>query len=114
MTRKSLFLVLSLIGLLVPYYFLFKFLGENGFDVPLLVGQLFANNISTFFAVDLVISISVFWIYMIAEADKLQMKNWWLYILASLMAGLSFALPIFLYFRERALERTVRRSDIRK
>jgi hypothetical protein len=41
---------------------------------------------------------------MVAEANKLEMKNWWLYILASLVVGLSFALPLFLYFRERKFE----------
>jgi uncharacterized protein DUF2834 len=102
--KKSLYLALGLIGLLGPYYFLFKFLGANGFDIPLLIQQLFANEISTFFAFDLVISIIVFWIYMFAEANKLQMKNSWLYLLASLLVGLSFALPLFLYFRERELE----------
>jgi hypothetical protein len=104
MNRKNVYLTLSLIGLFVPYCFLFKFLGANGFDIPLLLQQLFANNISTFFAVDLIISIIVFWVYMITEATKLQMKNWWLYILASLTVGLSFALPLFLYFREQNLE----------
>ena len=104
MNRKNIYLTPVFIGLLAPYYFLFKFLGANGLDIPLLVGQLFANNISTFFALDLVISIIVFWIYMIAEANKLEMKNWWLYILASLAVGLSFPLPLFLYFRERKLE----------
>ena len=104
MRRKSIYLILALLGLVVPYWFLFKFLSTNGFDLALLVQQLFANNISTFFAVDLVISILVFWLYMIAEANKLHMKNWWLYILASLTVGLSFALPLFLYFREGKLE----------
>ena len=104
MSRKSVYLILALLGLVVPYWFLFEFLGTNGFDLALLVQQLFANNISTFFAVDLVISILVFWLYMIAEANKLNMKNWWLYILASLTVGLSFALPLFLYFREGKLE----------
>lgn len=106
MSRKSIYLAMSLIGLLVPYCFLFKFLAANGFNLQLLFQQLFANNISAFFAVDLIISIIVFWIYMIAEANNLQMKNWWLYILASLSVGLSFALPLFLYFRERKLEIT--------
>jgi len=101
-------------GLLVPYYFLFNFLGANGLNIPLLVGQLFANNISAFFAVDLIISVIVFWFYMVAEANKLQMKNWWLYLLASLAVGLSFALPLFLYFRERKLQSTTRLSDMRK
>ena len=106
MSRKHIYLLFALVGLFVPYYFLFRFLSANGFDTPLLVQQLLANNISTFFAVDLVISIIVFWVYVIAEANKLQMKNWWLYILASLTVGLSFALPLFLYFRENKLQNT--------
>lgn len=104
--KQNIYLVLASLGLLVPYYFLFKFLSANGFDIPFLVQQLFANDISTFFAIDLIISITVFWIYMFAEANKLQMKNSWLYLLASLTVGLSFALPLFLYFRERKLEAT--------
>ena len=102
--KKNIYLILVLLGLLIPYYFLFAFLGSNGLNISLLVQQLFANNISTFFAVDLVMSIIVFWIYMFAEANELQMKNSWVYLLASLLVGLSFALPLFLYFRERKLE----------
>ncbi len=104
MSRKNLYLVLSLMGLFLPYWFFFNFLNSNGLNVALLIQQLFANNISTFFAVDLIISIIVFWIYMAGEATRLQMKNGWLYILASLTVGLSFALPLFLYFREKKLE----------
>jgi Protein of unknown function (DUF2834). len=104
--KKNIYLVLTLLGLLLPFYFLFKFVGSNGLDIALLFQQLFANDISTFFAVDLVISILVFWIYMFIEANKLQMKNSWLYLLASLLVGLSFALPLFLYFRERKLGAT--------
>ena len=104
--KQNIYLTLALLGLLIPYYFLFKFLGANGFDIPLLVQQLFANDISSFFAVDLVISTIVFWIYMFAEANKLKMKNSWLYLLASMLVGLSFALPLFLYFRERKLQST--------
>ena len=104
MSRKSVYLTLALIGLFVPYYFFLKFLTTEGINVPLLLNQLFSNNITTFFAVDLIISVIVFWIYMTAEANRLQMNNSGLYILASLFVGLSFALPLFLYFRERQLE----------
>ena len=102
--RKNIYLALAMIGVMVPYFFLFQFIGENGLNVSLLIQRLFANDISTFFAVDLIISIIVFWIYLISEAEKLRMTNYWLYILASLTVGLSFALPLFLYFRERKLE----------
>ncbi|WKZ49328.1 MAG: DUF2834 domain-containing protein [Anaerolineales bacterium] len=102
--RKNLYLALAVLGLLAPYYFLFQFLGANGFNISLLTDQLFANEISTFFAVDLILSVIVFWVWMSAEARRLQMKNTWAYILASLTVGLSFALPLFLYFRERKME----------
>jgi hypothetical protein len=103
--KKTIYLAFAVIGLIIPYYFLFSFLGENGFNIPLLIQQLFANQISTFFAVDLIISIIVFWFYLYSEAVKLNMKNWRLYILASLTVGLSFALPLFLYFREQQIEK---------
>ena len=53
---------------------------------------------------DLTISVIVFWFFMFVEANKLQMKNPWVYVLATLLVGLSFAFPLFLYFRERTLE----------
>ena len=104
MNRKRMYVVLAVMGLVAPYYFFFTFLRADGWDISLLLNQLFANHISTFFAVDLILSVLVFWIYMSAEANRLQMKNGWLYIVASLGVGLSFALPLFLYFRERELE----------
>jgi hypothetical protein len=102
--KKNIFLILAIIGLLVPYYFFFRYFGENGFNLQLLMQQVFANNISSAFAMDLIISVIVFWVYLFAESHRLQMKNAGLYVLATLFVGLSFALPLFLYFRERKLE----------
>ena len=104
MSKKNIYLILSLLGLLVPYWFFFQFFKANGFNIGLLIQQALANPVSIAFTVDLVLSIIVFWIYMFSEAIKLQMKNAWLYLLVSLTIGLSFALPLFLYFRERQLE----------
>ena len=73
--RRNVYLVLAIIGVLVPYVFFFRFLSANGLNVTLLIQHLFANDISTFFAVDLILSIIVFWIYMVSEATKLRMKN---------------------------------------
>ena len=102
--KKNIYLVLALIGFVIPFYFLFRFISLNGFDLPLLIQQVFANNASTAFVADLILSIIVFWVYLFAEANRSQMKNAWLYFLASSLIGLSFALPLFLYFRERKLE----------
>jgi phosphoglycerol transferase MdoB-like AlkP superfamily enzyme len=102
--KKTIYFIFAVLGLVLPYYFLISFLSENGLNLALIIQELFANKISTFFAIDLIISIIVFWFYLYHEATTRKMKNWWVYILASLTVGLSFALPLFLYFRERHIE----------
>lgn len=104
MSKKNIYLALALLGLIAPYWFFFQFFTLNGFNLALLVQQMFVNPVAIAFVVDLVISIVVFWLFLFSESTKLQMQNTWLYVLASLTIGLSFALPIFLYVRERQLE----------
>ena len=67
--RKNIFLLLAVIGFFVPFYFIFRFMDMNGFNMSLLIQQVFANNASTAFVADLTISIIVFWIFMFAEAN---------------------------------------------
>jgi len=101
---RKLYLLLAIVGLVLPYYFFISFLIVNGLDLQLLFSQLFANNISTFFVVDLVIPAIVFWVFLYQQAQRWQMENWWVYIVATLAIGPSFALPLFLYFREKRVE----------
>lgn len=101
---RKLYLSLAIIGFAVPYAFFLAFLRQNGLDLELFVNQLFANNISTFFAVDLIISAATFWVFLLRESQRRQMKNWWLFILATLFIGPSFAWPLFLYYREKRMK----------
>jgi hypothetical protein len=104
MTKKNVYLILAIIGFIAPYYFFLQLPVQDGFNLPLLIQPLFANNFIKGVAMDLTVSVIVFWFFIFAEANKLEMKNSWLYVLATLLVGLSFALPLFLYFRERQLE----------
>ena len=101
MNRKNVFLILAIIGFIAPYYF---FLQVRQFDLGEIFQLFSASKILSGIAMDLLVSVIVFWFFMFTEAKKLQMKNAWLYLLATLLVGLSFALPLFLYFRERKLE----------
>jgi hypothetical protein len=101
---RKLYLLLAIVGLVISYYFFTSFLIANGLDLQLFFSQLFANNISTFFAVDLVITAIVFWVFLYRESQRWQMGNWWVYIVVTLAIGPSFALPLFLYFREKRVE----------
>ena len=104
MSKKNIYLILAILGFVAPYYFFLQMPGENGFDLVRIIQPMFANNLLRGVAMDLTVAVIVFWVFVFAEASRLQMKNPWVYLLAPLLVGLSFALPLFLYFRERKLE----------
>ena len=104
MTKKNIYLILAIIGFIAPYYFFVQVPPKTALDLPALIQPLFATNFMKGVAMDLTVSVIVFWVFGFIESSKLQMKNPWLYLVATLLVGLSFALPLFLYFHERRLE----------
>ena len=64
-----------------------------------MLSQLFANKMATFFVVDLLITAMVFRIFSYWEVQRYKMGLWWVYLLATLLVGLSFSFPLFLYIR---------------
>ncbi|HSL21611.1 MAG TPA: DUF2834 domain-containing protein [Vicinamibacterales bacterium] len=105
MRPKSLYLVLCVAGTLFPYSQFVPFLQEHGLDVRLFFEQLFANRVSGFFGMDVIVSSVVLWTLVVTEGRRAGMKNLWAPIAASLAVGVSLGLPLFLYMRERRLER---------
>ncbi|MGD8626114.1 MAG: DUF2834 domain-containing protein [Anaerolineae bacterium] len=100
---RKVYLLLAIAGLALPYYFFISFLAEHGLDPALLVEQLFVNDISTFFAIDLVLTALVFLAFSDREARAGRVKSWWVYRVATLVVGPSFAFPLFLYLREGSM-----------
>lgn len=100
----SIYLVLSILGFVLPYSQLIPFFASHGFDLWLFWSQLFINQVSSDFAVDLFVSSLVFWIFVFKEGTRLNLKFLGVYVLANLIIGLSFALPLFLWVRSRHLE----------
>jgi hypothetical protein len=103
---KKLYLVLAVLGLVLPYTYFVPFLVANGLDLALFSKELFANQISSFFAADLFVSSLVFWVFLYRESTTHRIRWWWLCLLANLTVGLSLALPLLLYFREAQRERS--------
>src|SRR4051812_5223580 len=98
-----LYLVVAILGALLPLSQLFPFLTEHGFDVPLLFRQLFSNNVAACFGLDVIVSSVALWLLVFSEGRRRGMRHLWLYVLCNLMVGVSLALPLFLFFRERKL-----------
>jgi len=102
---RYLYLLLSVLGVALPYSQLLPFLREHGINLSLLVEQLFANRVSGFFGLDVIVSSLVLWVFVFSEGRRRQMKRLWVYIVCNLLVGVSFALPLFLYMRERRMNK---------
>jgi hypothetical protein len=100
MKLKFIYLALAVIGLILPLYQFMKFLMKYGFNLRYMIELVAANYISRFLVLDLMIAAFVFLILAVVEGRRAQMKNLWIYFLTTLCVGLSFSLPLFLYFRE--------------
>jgi hypothetical protein len=103
MNAKSLYLLLCVVGTVLPYSQLAPFLRDHGLDVRLFVEQLFANPVSGFFGMDVLVSSAALWTFVVVEGRHAGMKHLWAPVAANLAVGVSLGLPLFLYMRERRL-----------
>ena len=101
MSRSTVFLLLAIVGAIAPYVFFVQFFQAEGLGGDFL-GALFVNGAAGGFAADVILSSLVFWVFLFREAHRTGVARPWLYVLINLTIGLSCALPLFLWERERA------------
>ncbi len=101
---KYLFLLLAVLGTIVPYIFFARFMIEQGTDLGEFVRALFANPAASGFTADLLITSTAFWIWSFFESRSNGMRHWWVFVVLNLTVGLSCAFPLFLYFRQTRME----------
>lgn len=101
MSRSTMFLELAILGAVAPYIFFFQFFGSAGLSGNFF-GALYANGAAGGIATDLFISSLVFWLFLFPEARRVGVTRPWIYVAVNLVIGLSCAVPLFLWARERA------------
>jgi hypothetical protein len=110
MKTRHFYLVCCVLGLLLPYSQLVLWLLEHGLNVTLFFSEMFANRISTFFAMDVIISAIVLIWFIQSEGKRLRVRLLWLPTIGTLIVGVSFGFPLFLFLRQMILDRTTARA----
>jgi hypothetical protein len=105
MKSRHLYLGLCFLGLLIPNSLFFPWLITHGPDPLRFVQDLFANGVTAFFGMDVVISAIVLGAFVVLEGTRLGIRNRWLPLLATCIVGVSLGLPLFLYQRQVHLDR---------
>jgi hypothetical protein len=68
---RHLYLILCLLGIVLPYSQLVPWLLEHGLNVELFFRELFANRISAFFTMDVIVSAIVLICFIQSEGNRL-------------------------------------------
>ena len=103
--KQIIYLTLAILGIVLPWYFVLQFFGELGqFDWVRLFAGVFANPAASPLTVDFIIVLVAFIVWMIPEAKELGMRNWWIYLVFLVLVSAAFAIPFFLFMRERRLQ----------
>lgn len=90
---KLFFLLMTIVGAVVPYAFFIGYFSEQGIVLTSFIAALFVNGAAAGFTVDLLIASVVFWGYLFSKG----VEKPWLYITINLTIGLSCALPLYCY-----------------
>ena len=98
--RQWLFLFLAVLGTVLPLMVFASFVMAHGLSPKLFLAALWQTPVSRFFGLDVVISALALFLFVHLEGRRLKMANLWVYVVCTMLVGVSLGLPLFLFFRE--------------
>ena len=100
-TRLRVLLALTALGFLVPNAFVIAYLVDEGFALGDYFSAWFDSMPQTQLTLDLTIATTTFVLWTTWDGPRSDVRHWWVVIPASLLVGICFGLPLYLYLRER-------------
>jgi uncharacterized membrane protein len=95
------YLLLTVLGIAIPFGAFIPWLATNGLDVIALFNAAIVNPISIFAWLDVIVAALVLLIFIIVDGKQNKVKNYWFAIVGTLSVGVSFGLPLYLYLKEK-------------
>ncbi|WP_260260209.1 DUF2834 domain-containing protein [Vibrio intestinalis] len=95
------YLVLTFLGILLPYGALVPWLITNGLDIGLLLNDALVNPISIMAWLDVLVGVIALIGFILVDGHRHKVKYRYFAVLGTLSVGVSFGLPMYLYFKEK-------------
>jgi hypothetical protein len=96
---RPILVLLCILGAVLPYSQLIPWVSQHGLDLEQFTRDLFANRISSFFAMDVFVSAAALFAFIAVERPATSPLSRWLPVLATLTVGVSLGLPLYLLLR---------------
>lgn len=100
-----LYAMLAVAGAIIPYTQFVPWAAEHGLDAKTFALELFSTRIGAFFGLDVLISAVVLLAFIGWEGRRARMTRLWMPVAATLLVGVSCGLPLFLFLREREMNK---------
>ena len=96
---KKLFLILCILGVVLPYYHLYQFLLENNWSMSGFWSDIYSNHAISMITMDITVAAISFMFFLIykfynKKIDKLCFIK---YMISLFLVGFSLSLPLYLY-----------------
>jgi hypothetical protein len=103
---RILYLLLSLAGLVLTWYYNLQFIEESGgsFDIGEFMAAGATNAAAKSLSWDLAIACLAGLLWIFFESKRLGLRFFWIYIILAFSIAFAFAFPLFLFVRQGKLE----------
>jgi hypothetical protein len=100
MTRKQVYVLLSIVGTVLPLSQFVPWLFAHGLDVPRLVSEIASSRIAAFGWLDVFVSGVTLLFFIIVDGRETRTPHLWAPALGTLTVGVSLGFPLYLALRE--------------
>ena len=96
---KKIFLILCILGVLLPYYHLYFFLTANNWSMNGFWSEIYSNHAISMITMDITVAASSYLIFLIYQIvkNKITKYDFIKYFLSLFFVGFSLSLPLYLY-----------------
>ena len=96
---KKLFLVLCILGVILPYYQLYYFLLENNWSMSGFWADIYSNHAISMITMDITVAATSYLDFIIYKFynKKIDGRSFIKYMLSLFLVGFSLSMPLYLY-----------------
>ena len=96
---KKLFLILCILGVVLPYYQLYNFLLENDWSMSGFWSDIYSNHAISMITMDITVAATSYLVFIIYQFSnkKIHLKCFIKYMLSLFLVGFSLSMPLYLY-----------------
>ena len=96
---KKLFLVLCILGVILPYYQLYYFLLENNWSMSGFWADIYSNHAISMITMDITVAATSYLVFIVYKFynRKIDGRSFIKYMLSLFLVGFSLSMPLYLY-----------------